>query len=75
MNPEWLHPTMANALEQGLSISWQNLVNEESPGVFSFDFLSERFCELFVEEIDCYEASPLPRRRPNTMNVSGQLNF
>jgi hypothetical protein len=63
---------MLRALDEGLEQSWKDIVTEQSPGIFTFELFSEYFCNLLVEEIDCFEATTLPRRRPNTMNVSGK---
>jgi hypothetical protein len=52
---------------------WRDFVTENSPGVFSFELFTSAFCDLFVEEMDCFEGSDLPRRRPNTMNSSGLI--
>jgi hypothetical protein len=46
---------------------------ENSSGIFSFDMFSLAFCDMLTEEIDTYEQSELPRRRPNTMNNYGLI--
>ena len=48
-------------------------MREESPGVFSFDLFSTDFCEALTEEVENFEGTSLPRRRPNTMNNSGLI--
>ena len=47
------------------------LVTEESPGAFSFDLFSPAFCDLLQGEVRDYEASELPKNRPNSMNKYG----
>jgi len=42
-------------------------------GIVAFDLFEPRFCELLLAEVDAYEATPLPRRRPNTMNRGGLI--
>ena len=42
-------------------------------GVYAFDLFEERFCAMLTEEVDAYEVSGLPKRRPNTMNASGLI--
>jgi hypothetical protein len=42
-------------------------------GVYAFDLFKERFCAMLTEEVDAYEVSGLPKRRPNTMNASGLI--
>lgn len=49
------------------------LLTEISPGVFSFDLFTPEFCDMLVAEVDNYEATTLPRRRPNTMNRFGLI--
>lgn len=68
-NLEWL----ASSLREIPSSEWSKSVEEVSPGVFSFDLFSPEFCDLLVAEVDNYEATTLPRRRPNTMNKFGLI--
>ncbi|XP_071501282.1 2-oxoglutarate and iron-dependent oxygenase domain-containing protein 2-like isoform X1 [Diadema antillarum] len=58
------------ATAEGLA---EKLTKEEGSRVFSFPVFSGEFCDLFVEEIAHFEASPLPKGRPNTMNNYGVL--
>ena len=44
-----------------------------SDSVVAFDLFEESFCRTLVEAVDAYEASELPRRRPNTMNTRGLI--
>lgn len=60
-------------LQEGLDRSWKGIVCEESPQVFSFDLFTSEFCEQLVEEVEAYEMTNLPRRRPNTMNMAGLI--
>ena len=39
--------------------------------VYSFPVFTQEFCDLFMEEIEHFESSPLPKGRPNTMNNYG----
>ncbi|CAG2101586.1 unnamed protein product [Medioppia subpectinata] len=41
--------------------------------VFKFNIFTEDFCRKFVEEIDNFNDSPMPKTRPNTMNNYGIL--
>ena len=45
----------------------------ESAGVYSFELFSKAFCETFLAEVDNYDASGLPVRRPNSMNNYGLI--
>jgi hypothetical protein len=40
-------------------------------GVYRFPLFSAAFCEALCTAVDAYEATNLPRRRPNTMNNGG----
>ena len=48
-------------------------IHEVSLGVFSFPLFTESFCAKIIDTIDAFEASPLPKRRPNTMNNYGMV--
>jgi hypothetical protein len=48
-------------------------LSEVSKGVFSFPLFTPTFCKQLVATIDAYEASSLPKRRPNTMNNFGMV--
>lgn len=78
MDGALLHEWLAEPLRALLSrrnnaceADWRGLVEELSPGIFAFDLFTHAFCDLLVREVDCFEATPLPRRRPNTMNTLG----
>jgi hypothetical protein len=67
------HDWLASSLREIPSSEWCKSAEEVSPGVFSFDLFSPEFCDLLVAEVDNYEATTLPRRRPNTMNKFGLI--
>jgi hypothetical protein len=72
---EWLSEPLRALLGRGdnkiSEADWRGLVQEVSPGIFTFDLFTHAFCDLLVHEVDCYESTKLPRRRPNTMNTLG----
>jgi hypothetical protein len=70
INLEWLAPSL-RCKNTGLMNS--ELLTAISPGVFSFDLFTPQFCDMLVAEVDNYEATTLPRRRPNTMNRFGLI--
>ena len=49
------------------------LVQETSPGIFVFDCFTTEGCERLLRLVDEFERSPLPRRRPNSMNNEGLI--
>jgi hypothetical protein len=57
--------------------AWEGYLHEavvrESAGVYSFELFSKTFCETFLREVDNYDASGLPVRRPNSMNNYGLI--
>ncbi|CAF3374691.1 unnamed protein product [Rotaria socialis] len=42
-------------------------------GIFSMSVFTNDFCTQFIEELKHFEASPMPKGRPNTMNNYGIL--
>ena len=44
-----------------------------APNVWRLPLLTERFCNLLIEELRHYEASGIPLRRPNGMNRFGAI--
>lgn len=44
-----------------------------APNVWRLPLLTERFCEMLLEELRHYEASGIPLRRPNGMNRFGAI--
>jgi len=57
-------PPSRSAIEQ---------VGPANAGVFTFDVFELAFCKLVTDEVEAYEKSGLPTRRPNTMNNSGLI--
>jgi hypothetical protein len=53
------------------SALWALLRPASAPGVWRLRLLTDRFCELLLEELRHYEASGIPLRRPNGMNRYG----
>ena len=70
----WVHPALLAAigeLRAGNGTALRGLLHEEVAGVYSFELLSDEFCELFLDELDGYYASGPPITRPNSMNNYG----
>ena len=57
--------------------AWEGFLHDavvrESPGIYSFELFTEAFCRTFLDEVDNYDASGLPVRRPNSMNMYGLI--
>lgn len=67
---EWFAPSFLAALR---SNSFNSVVYEEASNVYSFDLFSPDFCARLLTEFTSYEASPLPKKRPNSMNNYGLI--
>ena len=51
-----------------------SLIKQETPArSYSFPVFTSEYCKLLVEELQHFEASPMPKERPNTMNNFGLL--
>lgn len=46
-------------------------MTEECAGVYSFDLFTSEFCHMFHKDMKLFEASDLPKHRPNSMNNYG----
>jgi len=72
---EWLAPSFAAALEayeaSGDTGPLRGMLDEVSPGVYTFEMLSLPCCDALLDEVDAYEASGMPAMRPNSMNNYG----
>jgi hypothetical protein len=73
LHHEWLSAPLRALMGNNMisAADWRGLVQEISPGIFAFDLFTHAFCDLLVHEVDCFESTKLPRRRPNTMNTLG----
>lgn len=71
----WLHTDFIQAAKlcKANPMLWRDFVVEVSPGIFTFDFISDEFCDLLIREMDEFESSDQPKRRPNTMNKYGVI--
>eukprot|EP00008_Paramoeba_atlantica_P015668 CAMPEP_0201477772 /NCGR_PEP_ID=MMETSP0151_2-20130828/2738_1 /ASSEMBLY_ACC=CAM_ASM_000257 /TAXON_ID=200890 /ORGANISM="Paramoeba atlantica, Strain 621/1 / CCAP 1560/9" /LENGTH=460 /DNA_ID=CAMNT_0047858605 /DNA_START=40 /DNA_END=1422 /DNA_ORIENTATION=+ len=66
----WFNPQFWEAIH---SKCLPKIMKEESSGVFSFPMLSNQLCKMFVEELENYATSGLPKKRPNSMNNYGLI--
>lgn len=77
IKPEWIVPALRPCFNKNASkIStedWKGLVTEIglNSGIYTFDLFTPLFCDLLIAEVDAFEATSLPCRRPNTMNKLG----
>jgi hypothetical protein len=50
---------------------WINLISIHSDGIYSIPVFTKDFCQQLIEELKYFEASSMPKGRPNTMNNYG----
>lgn len=72
----WLHPEFRQLLDDaGVAEAADKParygVTEEAAGVFSFPLLTDDACEMLIEEVEHFQETGLPARRPNSMNNYG----
>ena len=73
LRDEWL----TSEARDVAAAAWEGFLHDavvrESAGVYSFELFSKAFCETFLREVDNYDSSGLPVRRPNSMNMYGLI--
>ena len=73
LRDEWLAPEAREVSKAAWEGYLHDAVRRESAGVYSFELFSKAFCDIFMKEIDNYDSSGLPVRRPNSMNNYGLI--
>ena len=71
MKAEWFEPEFLRIIETARNGSKEDvlqLLRHETEGVYSFPMLKPHFCQMILDEVDSYQRSGLPIRRPNSMN-------
>jgi len=69
-----VQPHVISALQHGSDAALLSVLKKETPtGIYSFDLLNSKFCNLLIEEIENFEHSGLPVMRPNSMNNYGVI--
>ena len=51
----------------------RSLCKEVAPGVYTFPLFSEEYCDALIAEVEHFQNSGLPVRRPNSMNNYGVI--
>eukprot|EP00927_Polykrikos_kofoidii_P066169 TRINITY_DN61817_c0_g1_i1.p1 TRINITY_DN61817_c0_g1~~TRINITY_DN61817_c0_g1_i1.p1 ORF type:complete len:551 (+),score=77.36 TRINITY_DN61817_c0_g1_i1:142-1794(+) len=70
---EWFDPVFWEAHMNGTESAWKGLMKEEALDIYSFPLFTTAFCDMFIEEMDNFQASGLPAMRPNNMNNYGVI--
>lgn len=78
MNPtNFFVPSFITAMNENTEESFRNIMTEPSPGIFTFEMLQPRFCELLLAEVENFERwvheTKFRIMRPNTMNKFGAV--
>lgn len=72
--PNWLHPQYTELLSAIADERETPLVvREEVREVYSFPLLTDETCDRLFCEVEAFQASGLPARRPNSMNNYGVI--
>ncbi|XP_031101246.1 uncharacterized PKHD-type hydroxylase At1g22950 isoform X1 [Ipomoea triloba] len=70
-------PSFIKAINENTEDSFRNIMSEPSPGVFTFEMLQPRFCEMLLAEVENFEKwvheTKFRIMRPNTMNKFGAV--
>ncbi|GMP59055.1 hypothetical protein CsSME_00022491 [Camellia sinensis var. sinensis] len=68
-------PSFLKAVNENTEESFRSIMREPSQGVFTFEMLQPRFCELLMSEVENFERwvheTKFRIMRPNTMNKYG----
>ncbi|KAL3631370.1 hypothetical protein CASFOL_024354 [Castilleja foliolosa] len=63
------------AIKENTEQGFRNIMSEPSPGIFTFEMLQPRFCEMLLAEVENFEKwvneTKFRIMRPNTMNKFG----
>jgi hypothetical protein len=70
---DWFAGPFWTAMQAGTPEAFAAICTEVTAGVWSFDLFSQLFCDQLVAELDAFEASPLDKSRPNSMNNYGLI--
>ncbi|KAK9277752.1 hypothetical protein L1049_007299 [Liquidambar formosana] len=70
-------PSFLKAINENSEESFRSIMSEPSPGVYTFEMLQPRFCELLLYEVENFEKwvheTKFRIMRPNTMNKFGAV--
>jgi len=70
---EFFEQSFLDAVKFGTPEALKAITTEVIPGVFVFKMFTDQFRRLLVEELDNFDRSGLPIRRPNSMNNYGVI--
>eukprot|EP01130_Rhizamoeba_saxonica_P005965 TRINITY_DN2364_c0_g1_i1.p1 TRINITY_DN2364_c0_g1~~TRINITY_DN2364_c0_g1_i1.p1 ORF type:complete len:432 (-),score=97.19 TRINITY_DN2364_c0_g1_i1:48-1343(-) len=73
LKEEWIDPLFLDWIKTRDENLLENILTVEADHVFSFQLFSEEYCLMLIEELENYEKTDLPKKRPNTMNNYGLI--
>ncbi|XP_076060216.1 2-oxoglutarate and iron-dependent oxygenase domain-containing protein 2-like [Oratosquilla oratoria] len=75
VKPSYFAPEFLKLVEESKNTSsvdsLKSFLTNHGDRIYSIPVFTPAFCKLLVEELKHFEASPLPKGRPNTMNSYG----
>ncbi|KAL9453322.1 hypothetical protein AB3S75_009011 [Citrus x aurantiifolia] len=75
--PSVLVPSFVKAVRDNTEASFRSIMAEPIPGIYTFEMLQPRFCEMLLSEVENFERWVHDTRfrimRPNTMNKFGAV--
>lgn len=70
-------PSFLKAISENTEESFRSIMSEPTPGVYTFEMLQPRFCDLLLSEVENFEKwvhdTKFRIMRPNTMNKYGAV--
>ncbi|CAA2949650.1 uncharacterized PKHD-type hydroxylase At1g22950-like [Olea europaea var. sylvestris] len=70
-------PSFLKAINENTEQGLRNIMSEPTPGIFTFEMLQPRFCEMLLTEVENFEKwvheTKFRIMRPNTMNKYGAV--
>ncbi|XP_047944406.1 2-oxoglutarate and iron-dependent oxygenase domain-containing protein CP2-like [Salvia hispanica] len=70
-------PSFLKAINENTEQAFRNIMSEPSPGIFTFEMLQPRFCEMLLAEVENFEKwvheTKFEIMRPSTMNKYGAV--
>ncbi|CAI9785407.1 unnamed protein product [Fraxinus pennsylvanica] len=70
-------PSFLKAINENTEQGFRNIMSEPTPGIFTFEMLQPRFCEMLLAEVENFEKwvheTKFRIMRPNTMNKYGAV--
>jgi len=73
MREDFFDQQFLDAIHEGTPEALRSILTETHDRIYLFPMLNEDYCRMMLEELDNFEASGLPLKRPNSMNNYGVI--